>query len=64
VPPRTQQGAQLRLKGKGVLRGSLHGDLYVVLDVRMPDSEDPALTEKLADLDRFYTKNLREGVEL
>jgi molecular chaperone DnaJ len=64
IPPRTQQGARLRLKGKGVTRGTAHGDLYVVLDVRLPDSDDPALSERLADTDRFYSKNLREGVEL
>jgi molecular chaperone DnaJ len=64
IPARTQQGARLRLKGKGVTRGTAHGDLYVVLDVRLPDSDDPALSERLADTDRFYSKNLREGVEL
>ncbi|MDB4975162.1 MAG: DnaJ-class molecular chaperone with C-terminal Zn finger domain [Myxococcaceae bacterium] len=64
VPPRTQQGTQLRLKGKGVTRGSAHGDLYVVLDVRLPDSDDPALGEQLTKLDQFYSKNVREGVEL
>jgi molecular chaperone DnaJ len=64
IPPRTQQGARLRLKGKGVTRGTSQGDLYVVLDVRLPDSDDPALSERLADTDRFYSKNLREGVEL
>lgn len=64
VPPRSQQGARLRLKGKGVTRGTSHGDLYVVLEVRLPDSDDPALSAKLADTDCFYTKNLREGVAL
>jgi len=64
VPPRTQQGAQLRLKGKGVARGSARGDLYVVLEVRLPDSDDAALTELLNETDRFYAGNLRDGVEL
>ena len=64
VPPHTQQGAQLRLKGKGVARGSKSGDLYVSLEVRLPDSDDAALTELLAATDKFYSKELREGVEL
>jgi molecular chaperone DnaJ len=64
VPARAQQGARLRLKGKGVARGTSVGDLYVVLDVKLPDSDDPALSEHLADIDRFYSKNPREGVEL
>ncbi len=64
VPARTQQGAQMRLKGKGVARGKDRGDLYVVLEVRLPDSDDPALTELLNETDRFYADNLRDGVEL
>ena len=64
IPPRSQQGAKLRLKGKGVTRGKETGDLYVVLDVRLPDSDDPALAAVLADTDRFYTANVREGVAL
>ena len=64
VPPRSQQGARLRLKGKGVTRGTSQGDLYIVLDVRLPDSDDSELSDKLADIDRFYSKNLREGVAL
>jgi len=64
IPPRSQQGAKLRLKGKGVARGKETGDLYVVLDVRLPDADDPALSTLLAESDRFYTGNVREGVAL
>jgi curved DNA-binding protein len=64
IPPRSQQGAKLRLRGKGVARGKEQGDLYVMLDVRLPDSDDPALTELLAQTDRFYAGNVRQGVEL
>jgi curved DNA-binding protein len=64
IPARSQQGAKLRLKGKGVARGNERGDLYVVLDVRLPESDDPALGELLAQVDRFYAGNVREGVEL
>lgn len=64
IPPRSQQGAKLRLKGKGVARGKETGDLYVVLDVRLPDGDDPELSTLLAETDRFYTSNVREGVAL
>jgi molecular chaperone DnaJ len=64
VPPRTQQGAQLRLRGKGVRRGEQCGDLYVELEVRLPDADDARLTEAIAATESFYTRSVREGVEL
>ena len=64
VPPRTQQGAKLRLKGKGVKRGDQQGDLYVELDVKLPDQESPALVEALKASEAAYSRPVREGVEL
>ncbi len=64
VAPRTQQGTKQRLKGKGVQRGTAHGDLYVEIDVRLPDAADPALSELLQASERFYTRPVREGVHL
>lgn len=64
VPPRSQQGAELRLRGKGVARGTDRGDLYVVLDLRMPDRDDEALSALMSQLDAYYTTDLREGVDL
>ncbi len=52
VPPRTQTGAVLRVRGKGVARkGREPGDLYVELAVHVPTDESPevaALVEKLS----------------
>jgi molecular chaperone DnaJ len=64
VPPRSQQGTKLRLKGKGVTRGESHGDLYVELDVRLPDRADEALLEALQKSEADYALPVREGVEL
>ncbi len=64
VPARLQSGARLRLKGKGVSRKNKRGDLYVELDVRMPDQEDEdfaAAANAAADL---YSKSVREDVRL
>ncbi|HVV85172.1 MAG TPA: DnaJ C-terminal domain-containing protein [Kofleriaceae bacterium] len=47
VPPRSQNGARLRLRGKGIKRKDVRGDLYVELAVRMPDKPDDALAEAL-----------------
>ena len=42
VPPRTQTGAVLRIRGKGVARkGKEAGDLYVELAVQIPTSDAP-----------------------
>jgi molecular chaperone DnaJ len=64
VPPRAQSGAKLRLRGKGVSRGSSVGDLYVELSVRAPDKDDEALANALRDSDKLYSQPLREEIRL
>lgn len=64
VPPRAQSGAKLRLRGKGVTRGSQTGDLYVELSVRSPEVADEALAAALRDSDKLYEKPLRQEIRL
>jgi DnaJ-class molecular chaperone len=64
IPPGSQPGARLRLRGKGVARGSQHGDLYVELDVRLPPGHDPMLAQALAGTGSQYARSLRESVRL
>lgn len=64
IPPRTQQRAKLRLRGKGVPRKDERGDLIVSLDVRMPDKQDDALAEALRVADSAYAKPVREGLSV
>ena len=64
VPARAQTGQKLRLRGKGVKRGSSVGDLYVALEVRVPDTVDEALAAALEGSDKLYSKPVREGIEL
>jgi len=64
VPPRTQQRAKLRLRGKGVPRKDERGDLIVELDVRLPDVADNALSEALRATGGLYSKPPREGFSL
>jgi molecular chaperone DnaJ len=64
VPPRAQNGSKLRLRGKGVTRGSSVGDLYVELQVRVPDQADEALETALRESDKLYAKPLREEIRL
>lgn len=55
VPPETQNGTRLRLRGLGMprLRGEGHGDLYADVDVRLPVPLTPEVRE--------LARRLREG---
>ena len=64
IPPRSQNGAKLRLRGKGVARKDTHGDMIVSLSVRMPDRADDALAEALRASTAAYSKPVREGFDL
>ncbi len=64
IPPRTQNHAKLRLRGKGVPKKETRGDLIVELDVRMPDQADDALAEALRAAAKLYTKPVRDEVRL
>lgn len=64
IPPRSQNHARLRLRGKGIERKDSRGDLFVELDVRMPDQPDEALAAALRDSKSAYEKPVREGLTL
>ncbi len=55
IPPETQSGTEMRLKGQGMPRlgGSGRGDLYVTIDIRLPtklSEKETALFRELARL--------------
>jgi curved DNA-binding protein len=60
VPPRSQNGARLRLRGKGLARKDTRGDLYAILAVRMPDREDAALADALRAAAGAYSAPVRQ----
>jgi len=64
IPPRTQQRAKLRLRGKGVPKKDGRGDMIISLDVRMPDKADDVLAEALRAADAAYSKPVRAEVTL
>jgi curved DNA-binding protein len=50
IPPGTSSGAKLRIKGRGIERGSDKGDQYCVVKVLVPknlDEQDKELVHKL-----------------
>ncbi len=64
IPPRSQQGSEMRLRNKGVARGGQAGDLYVTLDVRVPEVDDEEVRHAVEAASRGYRRPLREGIAL
>jgi DnaJ-class molecular chaperone len=66
VPPKSQAGQTLRLKGKGAVntKTKQRGDLLVRLEVKVPQSEDESATEAARKLDEYYRKNVRADIRL
>ena len=64
VPPRSQSGQRLRLRGKGVRRGDEVGNLLVELAVRLPDRDDDAFAEAARAAGAAYSRPVREEVTL
>jgi molecular chaperone DnaJ len=66
VPALSQAGRQLRVKGRGVphLKGGGSGDLYLRLQVYVPDQESPAAAEAARALDAAYARGPRDGWRL
>ncbi len=56
IPPGTENGQKLRLRGKGApsLRGKARGDQYVEAQVRTPPADDERSRELLRELDRLH----------
>lgn len=51
IPPDSQHGRKLRLRGKG-LPSDPPGDLYAVLEVVLPPSSDPKVREHFTAMAR------------
>jgi DnaJ-class molecular chaperone len=64
IPPRSQNGAKLRLRGKGIQRKDTRGDLIVELDVRLPDKEDDTLAAAARAAKSLYSAPVRREVKL
>jgi molecular chaperone DnaJ len=54
VPPGTQGGQQLRLKGKGIKKGKAQGDLYVKMNIKIPLEQDEEVKEAIEIIEALY----------
>ncbi len=66
VPPNSQSGRKLRLRGLGVpqLKGGTRGDLYVELLIVLPEHLGDAARRAVEELDRAYHKDVRAELQL
>lgn len=65
VPPRTQSGTKLRLRGKGVARkGKAPGDLYVRFLVQAPTSDAPEVQKLVDELAKHQAGDPRAALYL
>ncbi len=63
VPAGVEPGQKLRLRGRGVQKRASPGDLYLLLQVVVPKTEDPALKAAAEALEAGYV-DVRGGLKL
>ncbi|HEY6291797.1 MAG TPA: J domain-containing protein [Terriglobia bacterium] len=66
IPPGTQSGQKLRLRGKGVrsLRGDARGDQFVEVQVVVPKVADERSKELLRELGQLNPEDPRQGLRI
>ena len=65
VPPGTDSGTTLRVRGKGITRkGRPTGDLYVRFMVHIPKGESPDLIRLVDELARYEDHSLRKHLDV
>jgi molecular chaperone DnaJ len=66
IPPKSQSGQTMKLKGKGAVnpKTKQRGDLMVKLVVKVPRTDDKEILEAAEKIDRFYKDDLRRDIRL
>ena len=66
VPPGSQSGKILRLKGKGApnLKTKARGNLLVKLVVKVPHTKDPEILAAVQKMDGMYKKDVRSTIRI
>jgi curved DNA-binding protein len=63
VPPNSQAGKKLRLKGRGI-PARQPGDLYVVLQIALPSADTPQRKQAYEQMKKEFAFNPRAGMEV
>jgi molecular chaperone DnaJ len=66
VPPGSESGRKLRLRGKGVpaMKGGGRGDFYVVLQIHVPRDGNERIRDAVNTLETAYEQSPRAGLTL
>jgi molecular chaperone DnaJ len=66
VPPGSQSGQILKLKGKGAIQPKTkqRGDLMVKLIVKVPQTDDREVLDAVEKMDKFYKGDIRGDIRL
>ncbi|HDG98055.1 MAG TPA: molecular chaperone DnaJ [Desulfobacterales bacterium] len=66
VPPRSQNGRVLRLRGRGAInpKTKKRGDLLVKLVVKIPETDDKEVLEAAEKMEGYYKGEVRQGLRL
>lgn len=64
LPPNTQTGKNLRVKGKGMpkLKSSEYGDLYIKIKVALPSNLTVEQKRRLEEFAKIYNENPRQNI--
>ncbi|RLB12227.1 MAG: J domain-containing protein, partial [Deltaproteobacteria bacterium] len=66
IPPKSQNGRVLRLKGKGAVnpKTKSRGDLLVKLVVKVPETDNKEILEAAEKMEAYYKGDVRQGLRL
>ena len=66
IPPSSQNGKLLRVKGRGVMnrKTKTRGDLLVRLAVRLPEEDSEDMRAAARAMDKYYRENVRKNITL
>ncbi|HQJ08652.1 MAG TPA: J domain-containing protein, partial [Deltaproteobacteria bacterium] len=66
VPPKSQSGQRLKVRGKGAVnpKTGQRGDLFIKLIVKVPRTENEEALKAVEKLEDLYTENVRAGIRL
>jgi curved DNA-binding protein len=64
LPKGVRSGAKLRLKGRGVRRGTeAAGDLFAIVQIVLPSATDAELEAAVAEIEKHYAESPRKDLE-